>query len=288
MNGFSDNPGLSINRRFDFFNPKAGISYSNNGWQTYLSYAVANKEPNRDDFEAGLDNQPKKETLHDFEAGIEKRNSRFSAGATLYYMKYKDQLVLTGMINDVGAYTRINVPESYRAGVELQGGYVFSSWLNATANLSISRNKIKAFTEYLDNYDADWEWIDQQTVTHKNTDIAFSPSITGAGTVNLIPVKNLEISLISKYVGDQYLDNTQNEARKLNAFYTQDARVILTLHNKLFKEWNIIGQVNNVFDKKYEPNGYTYSYVLDGTVTADNYYFPMAGVNFMVGLNVRL
>ena len=203
-------------------------------------------------------------------------------------MKYKDQLVLTGMINDVGAYTRINVPESYRAGVELQGGYVFSSWLNATANLSISRNKIKAFTEYLDNYDADWEWIDQQTVTHKNTDIAFSPSITGAGTVNLIPVKNLEISLISKYVGDQYLDNTQNEARKLNAFYTQDARVILTLHNKLFKEWNIIGQVNNVFDKKYEPNGYTYSYVLDGTVTADNYYFPMAGVNFMVGLNVRL
>ena len=287
MNGFSDNPGLFINRQFDFFNPKAGISYSKNGWQSYLSYAMANKEPNRDDFEAGLDNQPKKETLHDFEAGVEKRTSRLSAGATFYYMKYKDQLVLTGMINDVGAYTRINVPDSYRAGVELQGGYVFSSWLNATANLSISKNKIKTFTEFLDNYDADWEWIDQKPVTHRNKDISFSPNLTGAATVNFIPVKNLEISLISKYVGDQYLDNTQNEARKLNAFYTQDTRVIFTLHNKLFKEWNIIGQVNNVFDKKYEPNGYTYSYVLDGTVTADNYYFPMAGVNFMVGLNLR-
>lgn len=288
MNGFSDNPGLSIHRKFDFFNPKAGILFSKNGWQAYFSYAVANKEPNRDDFEAGLTNQPKKETLHDFEAGIEKRTARITAGATLYYMNYKDQLVLTGMINDVGAYTRVNVPKSYRAGIELQGAYNFSKWLNAAANLSLSQNKIKEFTEYLDDYDASWDWIGQRAITHKKTDIAFSPSVTGAATVNIIPAKNLELSLIGKYVGDQYLDNTQSEARKLNAFYTQDARLILTLHNKLFKEWNIIGQVNNVFDKKYEPNGYTYSYVLDGAITADNYYFPMAGTNFMIGLNIKL
>jgi iron complex outermembrane recepter protein len=288
MNGFSNNPSLFINRKFDFLNPKAGILYNKNGWQSYFSYAVANKEPNRDDFEAGLTNQPEKETLHDFEAGIEKRTSKFHAGATVYYMLYKDQLVLTGKINDVGAYTRINVPDSYRAGIELQGGYVFTDWLNAVANLSFSRNKIKSFTEYLDDYDANWEWIGQAAVEHKKTDIAFSPSVVGAATINILPVKNLEISLLGKYVGSQYLDNTQNEARKLNAFYTQDARVILTLKNKLFKEWNIIGQVNNLLNKKYEPNGYTYSYVLDGSTMADNYYFPMAGTNFMAGVNIKL
>ena len=288
MNGFTDNPSLSITRKFDFLNPKAGILYNKNGWQSYFSYAVANKEPNRDDFEASLTNQPGKETLHDFEAGIEKRTAKFHAGATVYYMQYKDQLVLTGMINDVGAYTRVNVPISYRTGIELQGGYIFTDWLNAVANLSFSRNKIKSFTEYLDNYDANWEWIGQAAVEHKKTDIAFSPSVVGAATINILPVKNIEIGLLGKYVGSQYLDNTQNDARKLNAFYTQDARVILTLKNKLFNEWNIIGQLNNLFNKKYEPNGYTYGYVLDGSTIADNYYFPMAGTNFMVGVNIKL
>ncbi len=288
MNGFSNNPALFINRKFDFLNPKAGIVYAENGWQSYFSYALANKEPNRDDFEAGLTNQPRKETLHDFEAGLEKRTAKFHAGATVYFMKYKDQLVLTGMINDVGAYTRINVPNSYRTGIELQGGYIFTDWLNVVANLTLSQNKIKAFTEYLDDYDANWEWIGQYAVTHQKTDIAFSPSVVGGATINILPVKNLELSFLSKYAGDQYLDNTQNEARKLNAFYTQGARAILTLKNKIFNEWNIIGQVNNVFNKKYEPNGYTYSYVLDGTITADNYYFPMAGTNFMIGVNIKL
>ena len=288
MNGFSNNPALHINRNFDLMNPKAGVMYSKNGWQSYLSYAVANKEPNRDDFEAGLTNQPKKETLHDFEAGIEKRTAKFHAGATVFYMLYKDQLVLTGMINDVGAYTRINTLNSYRAGTELQAGYVFTEWLNAVANLSFSRNKIKAFTEYLDDYDANWEWIGQHTLTHQKTDIAFSPSVVGGATINILPAKNLEFSLLGKYVGAQYLDNTQNEARKLNAFYMQDARAILTLKNKLFNEWNIILHINNVFNKKYEPNGYTYSYVLDGTITADNFYFPMSGRNLMIGVNIKL
>ncbi len=288
MNGFADRPSLFIDRKFNFVNPKAGLTYAKNGWQSYISYALGQKEPNRDDFEASITNQPKKEMLHDFEGGIEKRGSRFQAGANLYYMSYKDQLVLTGMINDVGAYTRVNVPKSYRAGVELTGGYIFNSWLNATANISFSKNKIKAFTEYLDDYNSSWEWVGQQTITHKNTDIAFAPSVVGGLTLNVTPVKNLEFGLISKYVGKQYLDNTQNELRKLNSFYTQDARAILTLKNKIFSEWNIIGQVNNVFDRKYEPNGYTYAYFLGGSIAADNYYFPMAGTNFMVAVNIKL
>lgn len=288
MKGFEDHPDLWIDRKFNFLNPKAGISYSKNGWQGYFSYAIANKEPNRDDFEASQTQQPQKETLHDFEAGIEKKSAKAFAGATLYYMLYKDQLVLTGQINDVGAATRINVPNSYRAGIELQGGYTFNRWLNTTANLAFSRNKIKAFTEFMDQYDANWEWIGQYSQEHKNTDIAFSPSVVGGIAVNLLPIRNLEISLAGKYVSDQYMDNTQNKSRMLNSFYTQDLRAILTIKNKIFNEWNILGQVNNLFDKKYEPNGWTYPYQLDGVVTADNGYYPMAGVNFMLGVNIKL
>lgn len=288
MDGFANNPTLFINRKFDFINPKAGITYSKNGWQGYFSYALAGKEPNRDDFEASPVSQPQKETLHDFEAGIEKRTTAFHAAATLYYMLYRDQLVLTGRINDVGAYTRVNVPHSCRAGIELQGSYVFTSWLNAMANLTLSRNKIKSFTEYLDEYDIDFHWVGQQAVSHTQTDIAFAPAVIGGATINILPAKDIELGLLGKYVGKQYLDNTQNESRKLNAFYTQDARVIFTFRNKLFSEWKIIGQINNLFNKKYEPNGYTYAYVYDGSVTADNSYFPMAGTNYMIGLNVKL
>lgn len=288
MNGFSDNPNLFVDRQFDFINPKAGITFNRNGWQAYLSYAAAQKEPNRDDFEASQHQQPKSESLHDFEAGIERRTNRLQAGATLYYMRYKDQLVLTGQINDVGAATRINVPESYRAGIELQAGYLFNSWLNASANIAFSRNKIKSFTEYMDEYDDQWEWVGQHTVEHNNTDIAFSPSVVGSAAFNFLPTKNFEVSLLGKYVSDQYLDNTQNEQRKLDAFYTQDIRAILKLKNKILGEWSITGQVNNIFNAKYEPNGWTYPYRLDGTVTADNGYYPMAGTNFMVALNIRL
>ncbi|HZI54128.1 MAG TPA: TonB-dependent receptor, partial [Chitinophagaceae bacterium] len=288
MNGFEDNPSLIINRQFDFLNPKAGIHFSKNGWQSYLSYAVANKEPNRNDFEAGTTNQPEKETLHDFEAGIEKRTPKFYAGATLYYMFYKAQLVLTGMVNDVGAYTRMNVPKSYRAGIELQAGYLFNSWLHASGNLALSQNKIKTFTEFLDDYDASFGWKGQKATIYENTDIAFSPAIVGAATINIFPVKNIEINLLSKYVGTQYLDNTQSNTKKLDQFYTQDARLIFVIKDRLFKEWNIIGQVYNVFNKKYEPNGYTYGYIYDGSLVTENFYFPMSGTNFMVGLNIKL
>lgn len=288
MDGFSDNPGLFVDREFAFVNPKAGVSFRKNGWQAYLSYALANKEPNRDDFEASLEKQPKHETLHDIEAGIEKRSAKSFVGATLYYMYYRDQLVLTGMINDVGAYTRTNVPKSYRAGIELQAGHRFNKLLQIQGNFSFSQNRVQRFTEFLDEYDADWNWTGQRAIEHKNSDIAFSPNIIAAASVQVTPVENLELSLISKYVGDQYLDNTGNKERMLEGFYNQDVRAMLTMKNKLFKEWQIIGQVNNLFNKKYEPNGYTYSYVLDGSVSADNYYFPMAGTNFMIGVNISL
>ena len=288
MNGFEDNPTLNINRQFNFINPKAGVSYNRNNWNAYLSYAMAGKEPNRDDFEAGVYTQPKKEMLHDFEGGISQTGKVFNWGATLYYMLYKDQLVLTGKVNDVGAYTRVNVPNSYRAGIELSAGAKLSSWLNVNAGATFSKNKIKAFTEYVDSYDADFNYTGQQAIAHHNTDIAFSPAFIANGAINILPVKNLEVSLLSKYVSRQYLDNTQMESRSLRPYFTEDARAIYTFKKVLFKEWSLIAQVNNVFNRKYEPNGYTFSYNYDSFPVTENYYFPMAGVNGTVTVNIRL
>jgi iron complex outermembrane receptor protein len=284
IDGFPDNPDLFIKNNYNFFNPKFGISYNYKGWNGYLSYSIAHKEPNRDDFEAGKNQQPKSEQLNDVELGIERRKVHWNWGGVFYYMKYKDQLVLTGKINDVGAYTRTNIRDSYRTGVELQGSVQPLNWLKAGANLTLSKNKIQHFTEYIDDYDNGGQKLNG----YSSTDIALSPDIVGAATLSFIPVKNLELSFLSKYVGKQYLDNTQNEGRKLNPYYVQDARVIYTLHKGFLKEANIILQVNNIFNKKYEPNGYTYNYIYGGELSVNNYYFPMAGTNFMAGINLKL
>jgi iron complex outermembrane receptor protein len=284
INGFRDNPSVVVNRNFNFINPKAGLTYSNKDVQAYLSYARASKEPNRSDFEAGVTHQPKPETLHDFELGFEKAKSAVNWGATAYYMLYKDQLILTGQINDVGAYTRVNVPNSYRLGLELQATTNITSWMNAAANLTVSENKIKSSSEYLDDYDNGG----QVKIGHTNTNIAFSPAVVGAATINLIPLPNSEISLLSKYVSRQYLDNTEDKTRSLQPYYVQDVRLSYTVKKILFKEWNITAFVSNVFNKKYEPNGYTFSYISGGKSNTENYYFPMAGTNYMLGVNVKL
>jgi iron complex outermembrane receptor protein len=153
IGGFRDNPNLAVSNRYHFVNPKAGISYQRGAWKSYLSYGMANKEPNRDDFETGLAQAPKREQLHDLEAGVERRTRQYHWGLNLFYMYYRDQLVLTGQINDVGAYTRTNVPKSFRMGIEMEGSIRFNHWLNASANLAISRNRVLDFTYYLDDYD---------------------------------------------------------------------------------------------------------------------------------------
>lgn len=284
MNGFRNSPKILVTRSFNFLNPKAGLSYNRNGLNVFASYALGNKEPNRSDFEAGVTSQPKAETLHDFEAGVEKKTALVSYGATAYYMLYNNQLILTGQINDVGAYTRVNVARSYRLGVELQASAVLSKWMNIGANLTLSRNRINDANEYLDDYDRGGQVL----VKHNNAEISFSPSVIGGGTVNLNPLKNVGITLLSKYVGRQYLDNTSNVDRSLQAYFVQDVRFSYTLKNKLFKELNLIAAVYNVFDKKYEPNGYTYSYISGGKTSTQNFYFPMAGTNVMGGVNIKL
>ncbi|MFT3981825.1 MAG: TonB-dependent receptor [Ferruginibacter sp.] len=281
INGFRKNPGIDVDKNYTFFNPKAGLTYSWSKIKVYASYGRAAKEPNRDDFEeSNTANIARPEKLDDYEAGIEYNSSKLNLGANLYFMNYKDQLVLTGKINDVGAYTRSNISKSYRAGIELTGTAVFSKWIHAAANLTLSRNKVKDFTEYIDDYDNGG----QQTKFYKNPDIAFSPSVIAGYSINIFPVKNIELDLMGKYVSRQYLDNTQQKSRSLDGFYTQDVRLNYDYgsHAKFFL------QVNNVFSKLYEPNGYTFSYIAGGQLTTENYYFPMAPVNWVIGLNVKL
>ncbi|MFP5042279.1 TonB-dependent receptor [Parasediminibacterium sp. JCM 36343] len=289
MNGFDSDPTRLVSKEFNFFNPKLGISYNHKGWQVYASYAVANKEPNRTDFENAIaGNDPKPERLNDLELGVEKKNHTYAYGATFYYMNYKDQLVLTGKLDDVGLAIRSNTPNSHRAGIELQGSIIINNWLNASGNITLSSNKIKAFTEHIYSYDDNYNVVGDSVVQHSNTNISFSPNKIAAATINILPCKHLELSLLSKYVGRQYMDNTQNKDRSLGDYYTQDIRAIITLKGKIIKECNLIAQVNNVLNRLYEPNGATYPAVYSGYYTNGNYYFPMAGTNYMVGLNIKL
>jgi iron complex outermembrane receptor protein len=281
--GFEHNPSLLLFNQYNFFNPKFGLSFHRNNWLAYASYSVAGKEPNRDDFEAGKEQQPAPEHLNDWELGIENRNQKRSVSANLYYMRYRDQLVLTGKINDVGAYTRTNIPVSYRLGIELQGSAFFNRWLKAAANLSLSRNRISDFSEYIDDYDNGSQLVNR----YGETDISFSPSVVGAATLTVTPVDKLSIDLLSKYVSRQYLDNTSNETRIIHAYFTEDVRAVYSFGKKALKNADLIFQVNNVFNKKYEPSGYTFSYYYNASFTTENYYFPMAGINWMMGVNLR-
>jgi iron complex outermembrane recepter protein len=284
LNGFRNNPTLKFDNDFNFINPKVGISYADaDGWLSFISYSIGNKEPNRDDFEAGVTQQPKHETLYDLEVNVEQRKAKYQWSVTGYYMRYKNQLVLTGKINDVGAYTRTNIPKSYRAGFELQGSVKPASWFNATANFTFSRNWAYNFTEYSDDYDNGG----QKETYYDSVRLAFSPDVVGGATLNFIPLKNTELSFLNKYVSRQYLDNTGNKSRSIDPFFVTDMRAAYTLRTKLAKEIILSFQLNNLFDVKYEANGYTYNYILGGQTVAENFFFPMAGRNFMMGVNVK-
>lgn len=284
INGFKNRPDLYIHKKYAFANPKVGISLMKNNFRTYASFSVAAKEPNRDDFEAGTNQIPKPEKLFDWEAGVSYGGKNFRAVVDFYFMDYKDQLVNTGKINDVGAYTRTNASQSYRAGMEWQLTAQPYRWLQISANAAFSKNKIKNFTEYIDDYDNGGQLENH----YSNTDISFSPACIAGGEVRLLPLKRAEVSLISKYVGSQYLDNTSNPGRKLAAYFVENIRVGYTLGLRPFKEVELMFQVNNVFNKMYESNGYTFNYFSGGKLIVENYYFPMAGTNVMAGVNVKL
>jgi iron complex outermembrane recepter protein len=284
MNGFTKNTALEIERKFNFFNPKMGLTYKAKNIFYYTSLAVANKEPNRDDFEASITEQPRREQLIDWETGFEFKKPKYAINANIYYMDYKDQLVLTGKINDVGAYTRINVPKSYRAGLELQFKYALNKKYNTSYSITFSQNKIEEFTEYIDDYDT----YTQVEIQHKNNSIALSPSLATNRTFNWRPNDKLSFFWTTKYTSKQFLDNTQNKDRILDAYFINDINAHWTILNKTKFTMLLQFYANNLLDVKYAPNGYTYSYIYDRTLTTSNNYYLMAGRNYWVSLKIDL
>lgn len=276
---------LAIKQTLNFFNPKFGATYFINAQSNlYASFSVANKEPNRNDYtDAAAGITPKPERLNDVELGYRFKNSQFNLGANAYGMFYKNQLVVTGKLNDVGGNYRQNVDKSYRLGIELDGSYIISKSFALNANAAFSRNKIKNFTEYDDDYDNGGQVVNNYALT----DISYSPAAVLFGELVYKPVTGFAIALQSKYVSKQYLDNTQNNNRILNGYQVANARLGYDFKFAGVKNVNLGLLVNNIFDKKYESNGYTYGYLLGGSRITENFYYPQAGTNFLLSLNVK-
>jgi iron complex outermembrane receptor protein len=270
---------------YNFLNPKVGLSYRWNAQHgMYASYALANREPVRRDFtESTPESRPKAERLHNLEVAYLYQNKKITAKSTAYFMYYQDQLVLNGKINDVGGYTRTNVDDSYRLGLEFEVGFKPGKKWHFTANTGLSRNKIVEFSEFIDNYDD----YSQQEQRFTNTDIAFSPSMISGARASYYPIENLEISLIGKYVGQQYLDNTQNQSRSISAFAYSNIRINYVIKNKLFKEIHIGLLINNITNNLFENNGYTFSYIYENELITENYYYAQARINFLTSLKLR-
>lgn len=276
---------LAINQTLNFFNPKFGATYFiNPESNVYASFSVANKEPNRNDFtDAAAGTTPKPERLNDVEVGYRFKNKQFNLGANAYGMFYKNQLVETGKINDVGGNFRQNVDRSYRLGIEVDGSYIISNAFALNANAALSRNKIKNFTEYYDDYDNGGQVVNVYSLTN----ISYSPSAVLFGELVYKPVTGFAIALQSKYVSKQYLDNTQNNDRKINGYWVSNARLGYDFKFAGVKNVNLGLLVNNLFDKMYESNGYTYGYLSGGSRITENFYYPQAGTNFLLSLNVK-
>lgn len=269
----------------NFFNPKAGVTYNfSDKSNIYASVAVGNKEPNRDDFKySSINSRPKSEHLTDFEAGYRTQISDFNFGINGYAMIYKNQLVNTGKLNDVGGKTRQNVTDSYRLGLEFDGRWKISKDLYWAATAALSRNKIKDFTEYI--YDKKDNTL--LTNNYKNTTISFSPSVIASSEINYTVLKNADVALLSKYVGKQNLDNTSASTRTLSSFFVNDIRLRYNTSFAAVKNIGISLLINNVFSTLYESNGATYPYLYDGELSRSNYYYPQATRNFLVSLNLK-
>ncbi|SEF74395.1 TonB-dependent receptor [Flavobacterium urumqiense] len=254
----------SVNDNFNFFNPKAGLNYDitpNN--KLYFSYARANREPNRTDYEGG---NAKPEKLNDFEMGWRYVADKVQFNSNVYYMAYKDQLILTGKLDDVGSPIRSNSEKSYRLGLEVDATIALSEQFIIRPNFTLSSNK---------NID-----LAVQGENYGTTDISYSPSVIVGNIIVYKPLENLQISWLQKFVGEQYMNNIELPAAKLANYFVNDLNIAYEIKPKsVFKSIIITGLVNNIFDKKYVSNGYMWDVY--------PYYYPQAGINFLAGLTLK-
>ena len=281
---------LSIDETFNFFNPKAGLTWQiDRSNRIYGSFGIAHKEPTRNNYTDGkLNEHPKAERLTDYELGYTFSNGTFSAGANLYYMDYKDQLVLTGELNEIGEPLTANIPKSYRAGVELTAAIRLDCGFRWNANATFSHNRIKDFTEILYDDDTYEKW----EIHHNDTPIAFSPDIIVNNTLSY-EWRGIEASLQSQYVGKQYMSNAGQEEHSLDAYFVSNLRLAYTFRLPRTKSITIGATIYNIFDEEYESNGYAGSgYYTDGVGNRQRYnyagYAAQAGINILGHLNIEL
>lgn len=278
---------ISQQHDFAFFNPKFGSVWEiNQNHQAYFSFAVANREPTRSDFrDADEGHLPKAEKLIDYEAGYNYSAGNLRFNANFFYMNYKDQLVLTGEINNVGAPIFTNVPESYRTGLEFVAGIRANDWLQWEGNVSLSKNKVKGFMEYVDNWSPPYEQVSQEL---GETDLSFSPNTVANSIFTISPIKKLNIKLITKYVGKQFIDNTSNDERSMDAYFVNDLNLNYTITTSLFKEVGFYLNISNVFSEKYETNAWIYRYYYEGQEYIMDGFFPQAQINILAGISLKL
>jgi len=271
-----------VNDTFNFFNPKGGVTYTINEIQSlYFSYAKANREPNRTDYENG---SPKPEKLNDFELGWRHLSDKIKWNANVYYMKYKDQLVVTGELDNVGSPIRANSGDSYRVGIELDATIQLSEKWVLQPNITLSQNKNKDF------------FFTRDGVLQNlgDTNIAYSPNLVAGNRLTFMPLNHFQISLYSKFVGEQFMANIDAEGSKLDSYFINDLNVSYEYKPKsIFKSILISALINNIFDLKYESNGYFYTYDDDysnppaiTTIEGAGYY-PQAGINFLAGVTFK-
>ncbi|MCQ2287073.1 MAG: TonB-dependent receptor, partial [Bacteroidales bacterium] len=283
---------LDQNYLWNFFNPKTGINYS---WNThkkqtlthslYFSFAIAHREPTRSDLtESELERRPVPERLYDFECGYRVNASHlFSFNANGYFMYYQNQLILTGEINSIGAAIMTNAPKSFRAGIELVATYAPLIWFRWNGNVTFSTNKIINYTEYVDN----WDNGGQIRNPLGTTTISFSPSIVASNRFTFTPVKNFDISLFTKFVSRQYLDNGENKDHSLKPYCTNDLQFDYALYPKHLSEIGFFFHLNNIFNVKYANNGWLYKYQTNNTINYTSGYYVQAGFNFIGGIRLR-
>ncbi len=282
--GLLDDQSRFLNEdNFSFFNPKAGLTYEWNVYnQLYLSYARANREPSRNDYENG---DPEPEELNDFELGWRHNSRSFQLNTNLYYMGYENQLVLTGGIDDEGAFIRQNSGNSYRLGLEVDATVRLSNKFSIRPNIALSRNKNVDFVSTFNG----------ELVEYGDTDISYSPEIVAGNIIEFKPLQELEIKLLSKYVGEQFMSNVEAENSKLDSYFVNDLNIQYNWKKPwIFKEIVITGLLNNILNEEYVSNGYYYTFDIpntdfsNGVQTLDGAgYYPQATTNFLMGLTLK-
>lgn len=277
-----DLPDISQKHDFSFFNPKFGVNYLlDNNQNFYFTFGTANREPARADYiDITEGKSPVHETMYDYELGYTLAQNNAKININLYYMDYTNQLVKTGKINNVGTAIMTNIPESYRMGIEISGGIKISELIDWQANATFSRNKILDYTEYTDN----WETGIQDEIYIGKSNISFSPEIITGSQLIFKPLKDFEIAIISKFVGEQYIDNSSAKDRMLDAYFVNNIRLNYHFETKLIKRIDFQLLVNNIFNEKYETDAWAYRYYYEGGYHNMDGYFPQAGTNLLAGL----